>query len=251
MTSKGHALSRDALIRTLTAYSGITTADGAFDGTATLIDSNLIGRNDFIREKTILIMSGDAKDEDKGATDFDNTDGKITLQGTGFSHQIKAGTIFRVLNISSIEIDVARIEAKLDTVVTDADPKVMGRLQVAATTIDLQQAAATYDLFTGTTQDVVVEKLLIRLPNVNVSDDVTITSISIQTNDTTPQVFISAADGAKVNLTAEAQLGYTGVVMVKVGKKIQLTIAGGAADEATVCDVICEYRAKVSGGYLA
>ncbi|MBA7580617.1 hypothetical protein ES708_22510 [subsurface metagenome] len=127
----------------------------------------------------------------------------------------------------------------------------MGRLQVAATTIDLQQAAGTYDLFTGNTQDVVVERLLIRLPNVDVSDDVTITSISIQTNDTTPQVFISAADGAKVNLTAEAQLGYTGVVAVKVGKKIQLTIAGGAADEATVCDVIAECRAVVSGGYLA
>jgi len=41
------------------------------------------------------------------------------------------------------------------------------------------------------------------------------------------------------------------VVTVKVGKKIQLTIAGGAADAATVCDVIAEYRAVVSGGYLA
>ncbi|MBA7526487.1 hypothetical protein ES705_18649 [subsurface metagenome] len=115
MTSKGHALSRDALVRTLTSYQGITTADGAFDGTATLIDSNLIGRNDFISEKTILIMSGDAKDEDKGATAFDNTDGKITLQGTGFKAQIKAGTVFRVLNISSIEIDVANIDAKIGT----------------------------------------------------------------------------------------------------------------------------------------
>jgi len=115
MTSKGHALSRDALIRTLTAYSGITTSDGAFDGTATLIDSNLKGRNDFISEKTILILSGDAKDEDKGATAFDTSDGKITLQGTGFSHQIKAGTIFRVLNISTTEIDVANINSKIGT----------------------------------------------------------------------------------------------------------------------------------------
>ncbi|GAH98830.1 unnamed protein product [marine sediment metagenome] len=41
------------------------------------------------------------------------------------------------------------------------------------------------------------------------------------------------------------------MVTVKVGKKIQLTIAGGAADAATVCDVIAEYRAVVSGGYLA
>ena len=115
MVSIAHALAREALVRTLTAYSGITTEDGAFDGTATLVDSNLIGRNDFIKEKTILIMSGDAKDEDKGATAFDNTDGKITLQGTGFSHQIKKGTIFRVLNISSIEIDVANMDAKIGT----------------------------------------------------------------------------------------------------------------------------------------
>jgi len=113
MASKGHALSREALIRTLTAYSGITTADGAADGT-TLIDSNLIGRNDFVSEKTILIMSGDAKDEDKGATSFDNSDGKITLQGTGFSAQIKAGTIYRILNISTTEIDVAAIKTQTD-----------------------------------------------------------------------------------------------------------------------------------------
>ncbi len=119
MNSKGHALSRDALIRTLTAYSGITTEDGT--GTTTLVDSNLIGRNDFISEKTILIMSGDAKDEDKGATDFDESDGKITLQGTGFSAQIKAGTIYRVLNISSIEIDVANIDTKIGTAADNAD----------------------------------------------------------------------------------------------------------------------------------
>jgi len=114
MTSKGHALSRDALVRTLTAYSGITTEDGEADGT-TLVDSNLIDRNDFISEKTILIMSGDAKDEDKGALSFVSGTGKITLQGTGFSAQIKAGTVFRVLNISTVEIDVANMDAKIGT----------------------------------------------------------------------------------------------------------------------------------------
>ncbi len=56
------------------------------------------------------------------------------------------------------------------------DPKVMGRLQVAAITIDLQQVANTYDLFTGMDQNVVLEKLLIRLPDVDVSDDTNITS---------------------------------------------------------------------------
>ena len=114
MTSLAYALARAGLIRALTAYSGITTADGAGDGT-TLVDSNLIGRNDFITEKTILIMSGDAKDEDKGALSFNNVNGTITLQGTGFKAQIKAGTIYRVLNISTVEIDVANMDAKIGT----------------------------------------------------------------------------------------------------------------------------------------
>lgn len=112
MVNRAHAFARDELVRTLTSYTGITTADGAADGT-TLIDSNLIGRNDFITEKTILIMSGPAKDEDKGALSFDNGTGTITLQGTGFGAQIKAGTIFKVLNISTVEIDVAAISAKI------------------------------------------------------------------------------------------------------------------------------------------
>ena len=99
MTSLAHALAREELVWAITAYTGIATADGSADGT-TIIDSNLIGRNDFISEKTILIMTGDAANEDKGALFFDNVSGAITLQGTGFSAQIKAGTIYRILNIS-------------------------------------------------------------------------------------------------------------------------------------------------------
>lgn len=114
MTNLAFALARAELIRALTAYTGITTADGDFDGVATIVDANLKGRNDFITEKTILIMSGPAAYEDKGAASFDSDTGIITLQGTGFSAQITAGTLYRILNISSIEIDVARIETKID-----------------------------------------------------------------------------------------------------------------------------------------
>lgn len=119
------------------------------------------------------------------------------------------------------------------------------------TTIDLQQAAGTYDLFTGMAQEVVVKSLLFVLPNVDVSDDANITGISIQTDDVTPQVFIGAIDGVKANLMAEGQLAWIGAIAIKVGTKIQLTIYGGAADAATVCGVTVEYRAVVSGGYLA
>lgn len=124
-----------------------------------------------------------------------------------------------------------------------------GVAQSKATTIDLNQAAATYDLMTGTTQDVVAEKLIIRMSGGAVAGAVT--SISIQTDDTTPQVFVSAVDGAVANLTDQNQLGYDGAIMVKAGKKIRLTIAGGAAGAAKVCDVVVIYRAVVSGGYLA
>jgi len=116
MTGIGFALARAELIRTLTAYNGITTADGAIDGT-TLFDINLKDNPSIsasaIPEKTILIMSGPAAQEDKGAASFVNATGEITLQGTGFSHQITKGTIFRILNISSVEIDVKNLSDKL------------------------------------------------------------------------------------------------------------------------------------------
>ena len=101
MTSFGHALARAELIRVLTAYSGITTADGAGDG-STLIDTNLIGRNDFVAGKVILIMSGTARDEDRGALSFVPGTGIITVISP-FNTQILAGTAFRIINISSVE----------------------------------------------------------------------------------------------------------------------------------------------------
>ena len=126
-----------------------------------------------------------------------------------------------------------------------------GRAQAVTTTIDLNQAAASYDLFTTTTQDCTLKSLVIRLPNLDCSDDANLTSISIQTDDVTAEVLLSSGDGAVANLTAESQHGYTGICFLKAGTKIQLTIAGGAADAATVCDVVAEYFSNTDGGYLA
>ncbi|MBA7541719.1 hypothetical protein ES705_34035 [subsurface metagenome] len=121
MTNKGHALAREELVRALTAYTGIATADGAPDG-STIIDANLDGRNDFITEKTIIIMSGPAAYEDKGAQSFVSAHpATITLQATGFSAQITAGTIYRILNISSVEINVANIKTVVDAIKTQTD----------------------------------------------------------------------------------------------------------------------------------
>ncbi|GAJ05339.1 unnamed protein product [marine sediment metagenome] len=120
-----------------------------------------------------------------------------------------------------------------------------------STTINLQQAAGTYDLFTGMAQEGSVKSLLLMLPDVDVSDDANIAGISIQVDDATPQIFFDAIVGAKANLTAEAQLAWIGNIAIKAGSKIRLTIYGGPADVSTICDVTVEYRAKVNGGYLA
>jgi len=110
MANKGHALSRDELIRILTAYSGWTTTNGAADG-STLIDNKLIGRNQFVPNKTILIGSGDARDETQRATVFDDTTGEITVDPP-FNAQIVAGTLFRIINLPT----GSSLAAILDTV---------------------------------------------------------------------------------------------------------------------------------------
>jgi len=163
---------------------------------------------------------------------------------------VKAGAYLKT--VYDDWLNDGRLDLILDAIKTDVDIKVIGKQQIAKTTEDLNQAAATYDLFTGTTQDVLLESLLIRMPNIVAGG--AITSISIQTDDTTPQVLLSAADGAVANLTAEAQLAwqnFNAPILIKVGKKVQLTIAGGAHGVAYVCDIVAKVRAVTSGGYLA
>ena len=115
MVSKGHALSRDELIRVLTVYQGVATGDGAADG-STLIDSGLIGVNDYVTSKTILIMSGNAINETKMATVFNPVTGQITVLPT-FSAQITVGTLFKIINLSAgsaLALLLATLDATFD-----------------------------------------------------------------------------------------------------------------------------------------
>jgi hypothetical protein len=78
-----------------------------------------------------------------------------------------------------------------------------------------------------------------------------LTSISIQTDDATPGVIIGADLGAVANLTSEAELSWTGCMLINVGTKIQLTIAGGAHGTDYAATIVAQSRAVVNGGYLA
>lgn len=121
--------------------------------------------------------------------------------------------------------------------------------EVKSTTINLNQAAASYDLFTGTKQVCDVESLIITMPNSDAGG--ALTKISIQTNNTTPQEFITNVEGDLANLTAENQLAWFGHCRLAVGKKIQLTIYGGATGVSYVCNVDITYKALVPSGYVA
>jgi len=125
------------------------------------------------------------------------------------------------------------------------------QVKTASTTIDLNPVggAGTYDLFTGTAGAVELNSLIITMPNA--AADGALTSISIQTNDATPQVLIDSTTGGVLNLAAEAQLAWQGRVRLGVGKKIQLTINGGAEGGAYVCNVDVEFKSLASAGYLA
>jgi len=108
-----HDLQIDEVMRAFTPYIGITTADGAITND-TLICGDLIGANDFVSNKTVLILSGNAWREDKGAASFNPVNGEITVVSP-FSARILAGTLVIILNISTVEVDVARIDAKIGT----------------------------------------------------------------------------------------------------------------------------------------
>ena len=141
-----------------------------------------------------------------------------------------------------------------DLVVVAADviETAAGKAQIFTTTIDLHQAAATYDVALATDQAVLIESLVFS-PRDDISNDVGgITAVTFQTDTATEQEFINNTDGAIANLTTEAQIAWTGAVLLRATDKIQFTIEGGTADaEPSTCDVIIKFRANVDGGTLA
>ena len=112
------------------------------------------------------------------------------------------------------------------------------------TTINLNQVASDYDLFTAGSYDIEVLHLTIIIP-ADLTEEAALTSISIQSTDDIPVTFISSTTGAVANLTANKYLQYDGNDKVATSKKIQLTIAGGATADDQICTVFVAYRVAV------
>ena len=113
----------------------------------------------------------------------------------------------------------------------------------SVSTVDLNQVAGNYDLFTAGASNVqILEFGLIVPADLTGTAAGTLTAISVQSTDDTPLVLISSTVGAKANLTADKHLLYTGAGVVAATKKIQLTIVGGATTAAQVCNVWVKYQ---------
>ncbi|MFA5377348.1 MAG: hypothetical protein WC455_16475 [Dehalococcoidia bacterium] len=178
-------------------------------------------------------------------SDFDNSTDSLEAQSdkigafTGDGGAAQDDSVKSSLDLAHTDLDA--IIAKLATGV--------GQVQVVQATESLNQAASAYDLLTGTTQAVLLEGLSVKMPAEAAGG--ALTSISIQTDNATPGVIISSTLGAVANLTSEAELSWTGFMLINVGTKIQLTIAGGAHGSAYVATVTAKYLAVVAGGTLA
>ena len=114
--------------------------------------------------------------------------------------------------------------------------------------VDLNQAAATYDLFTGTAQTLMIDSIVVVMPNAIAGG--ALTKISIQTDHTTPQVFIPNTLAVVADMNEEVQFSWSGKTVLEAGNKIQLTITGGAVGTAYVAKVYARYQTLVSGGVL-
>jgi len=103
-------------------YKGITTANGAGDG-STLIDAVLIAANDFLKDVTIIIQSGACIRETREISTFVAGTGTITV-GTVFSAQIVSGVTFAIVGRLTGDFEVDQLQAD----VGDASSSTMGSL---------------------------------------------------------------------------------------------------------------------------
>jgi hypothetical protein len=114
-------------------------------------------------------------------------------------------------------------------------------------TMNLAQAAATYDLCTASGGDVLVWAVNCHCTVVGA----TWTSVTIQSNATTNFVVMNATQGARANFTAgkDVALTWTQVekFLVRSGNKIQYTIAGSTGTGSAVVTVMAQ---SVNGGIL-
>ena len=216
--------------------------------------ANPIGHN-YNKTEIESIMFSVTADSTLGETTNAITD-ELLLDTIGILNSVKQDstqveeilldTIGVLNSVKTDSTNTVEIQGDTDALIID----LYSGVRVASTTEDFNQIVASYTLFTGTTADVLLESISLRNANVDCSDDATFTGISIETDDVTTTTFITQADGVIANLTAEAQIAWTGSAIIKSGTIIELSIYGAASDATCVADIIVTYRPLAATGSL-
>jgi hypothetical protein len=121
--------------------------------------------------------------------------------------------------------------------------------RAATFTANLAQAAGTYDLGTATGGDLLVDAYNVAI--FVTTAGATFTSVAIQTDQTTPAVFLTAAEGALANLTVNKNLIHAvtiGSFLIKSGSKIRYTIVGATGTGALQVGIV--YAPLTAGATL-
>ena len=114
--------------------------------------------------------------------------------------------------------------------------------------ISLNQAAATYDVMTATTQSLFIDAVIVCVPD-DLSAVATFTGISVQTDDAAPITIMAAASALKAALTGNFYYVFRGPSVTVATKKVQLTIGGATAGAGMVADITVLWRPLIAGGY--
>ena len=121
------------------------------------------------------------------------------------------------------------------------------QLDLVATKIfSINQAAGTYDIFNASAD------LLVLHCNVYVNTAAdTLTSVSIQTDQTNAVVIMSGAEGAVTNLTAQKNIPISAPnfpFFLRGGQKIRYSIVGSQGNGQLILNVV--YRPIIEGAFL-
>lgn len=199
---------------------------------------------------------------------FAKDDGRVYVDYQFLADEWATGDVYRII-VSGIEATIggdvgyvpamvwtnfvgeaADVKTSVDAIETfiTAYPTNPGVAQICTTTEDLNQGAGAKDLFTGSAQDVILEGFSIKMPTEAAGGS--ITSISVQTDDESPGLILEADDLQVAVLLSEAEFSWEGFMLITVGTKIQLTIAGGAHGTTYTTKITAKVRANAAGGTL-
>lgn len=115
-------------------------------------------------------------------------------------------------------------------------------------TANLAQAAGTYDLaIASAAGGVVIQDIQVYVATAGA----TLTSVAVQTNDTTPVTMLSAVEGALANLTVGKNVAkaFTGPTYLHTSKKIQYTLVGVTGTGSLL--VVVRYQPSVAGADIS